>query len=73
MQMASVVRDEVKEIFDRIDKDGDGSISFEEFARLMLDMDHARPHEELRSRFDVIDQDRDGRVSFEELRVWLAR
>ena len=73
MQIASVVRDEVKEIFDRIDKDGDGSISFEEFARLMLDMDHATSHEDLRNRFDAIDQDRDGRVGFEELRAWLAR
>lgn len=30
MQMASVVRDEVKEIFDRIDHDRDGRVSFDE-------------------------------------------
>jgi Ca2+-binding EF-hand superfamily protein len=30
MQMASVVRDEVKEIFDRIDHDRDGRVSCDE-------------------------------------------
>lgn len=73
MQIASIVRDEAEEIFDRIDGNGDRSISFGEYAELMLEMDHARQESELRSEFDRIDTDRDGRLSFDEFFVWLNR
>lgn len=70
MQSADPVLDEIEELFDRIDEDGDRHISFGEFRRLLLDMDHERPEAALRASFDAIDTDHDGRVSFDELRTW---
>jgi hypothetical protein len=73
MPIANCVQDEVQEIFDRLDRDGDRSIAFEEFARLMLDVDHTSPEAALRASFDAIDLDHDGCVSFEEFRAWISR
>lgn len=73
MQIANSVQDEIDEMFDRIDEDGDRYISFEEFARLMIGMDHTKSPASLRPGFDSIDSDRDGRVSFDEFRVWVSR
>ena len=73
MQKASFLKDEVREMFDRIDADGDRSIDFEEFAGLMLEMDHAKPNSELRACFDSIDTDHDGGVSFDEFCQWVTR
>jgi Ca2+-binding EF-hand superfamily protein len=73
MQIASFVRDEVEEMFDRIDADGDKRISFAEYSELMLQMDHAKTDAALRSGFAVIDLDRDGIVSFDEFYAWVAR
>jgi Ca2+-binding EF-hand superfamily protein len=73
MQIANAVLDEAQEIFDRIDENGDGYISFEEFAALMLEMDHTRGEAALRASFDAIDTGRDGRVTFGELRAWMSR
>ena len=69
---ANFVKDEVEEMFDRIDSDGDRCISFEEFAGLMLDLDHAKLDQELRASFDFIDKDHDGRVSFDEFYQWVT-
>jgi Ca2+-binding EF-hand superfamily protein len=70
MQIAHFAQDEIEETFDRIDEDGDRNISFEEFARLMREMDHGKSDPALRVSFEAIDQDRDGRVSFDEFRAW---
>jgi Ca2+-binding EF-hand superfamily protein len=73
MQIASFVRDEVEEMFDRIDENGDRSISFEEYSGLMLELDHAKTDAELRTGYAAIDTDRDGRVNFEEFCRWVTR
>jgi mannose-1-phosphate guanylyltransferase len=73
MQTANAVLDEIQEMFDRIDENGDGCISYEEYASLMLEMDHDQSGSALRASFDAIDADRDGRVSFGEFRAWVAR
>jgi Ca2+-binding EF-hand superfamily protein len=70
MQVANFVQDEIEEMFERIDANGDRCISFEEFSSLMLEMDHVKPQSTLRLSFDVIDADHDGRVSFDEFRAW---
>ncbi len=72
MQIATIANDEIEE-FDRIDGNGDRSITFEEFSRLMLEMDHAKPATELRACFNTIDLDRDGRVDLEDFRRWISR
>lgn len=73
MQKAGFLKDEVREMFERIDTDGDRRINFEEFAGLMLEMDHAKLNSELRASFDFIDTDHDGQVSFDEFCEWVAR
>lgn len=70
MQITKIAQDEIDASFKRIDENGDRSISFEEFASLLLEMDHAQSESALRARFDVIDKDHDGYVSIDEFRVW---
>ena len=70
MRYADPVLDEIEETFQRIDRNGDKTIEFHEFSRLMLRMDHTRSAAALRRQFDGIDTDRDGRVGFEEFRAW---
>ena len=70
MPIANFAQDEIEEMFERIDDDGDRYISFEEFSRLMLEIDHARPESALRVSFDTIDANHDGRVNFDEFRAW---
>jgi Ca2+-binding EF-hand superfamily protein len=72
MQIASFVKDELEEMFDRVDENGDRSISFEEFSSLMRDMDHTKTNNQLRANFDAIDTDHDGRVSFDEFCHWVV-
>lgn len=72
MQIASIVKDELEEMFDRIDENGDRSISFEEFSSLMREMDHAKSAAQLRASFNAIDTNRDGQVSFIEVSNWIV-
>jgi hypothetical protein len=72
MQLANYVLDEIEEMFDRIDENGDRGIAFDEFAGFMREIDHSRSESALRLSFAAIDTDRDGRVSFEEFRAWMA-
>lgn len=73
MHIANGVQDEIDAMFDRIDEDGDRYISFDEFTRLLIEMDHTKSPSSLRASFDSIDNDRDGRVSFDEFRTWVSR
>lgn len=73
MPIANAGVDEARETFDRIDENGDGYINFEEFAALLLEMDHTRSESALRETFDAIDTGRDGRVTFGEFRAWMSR
>lgn len=72
MQRPDPRMNEIEETLDRIDEDRDRSISFDEFKRLMLDIDHTRPLSALRARFAAMDLDRDGKVSYEEFRAWCS-
>ena len=73
MQIASYVKAEVEEMFDRIDENGDRSISFDEFAALLRKMNHDRSDTELWASFNAVDTDRDGLVSFDEFCAWVTR
>ena len=70
MQPIQSATKDIEEIFERIDTNGDRRISFDEFATIMLEMDHTRSEGDLRVHFDRIDTDRDGCVSLDEFRAW---
>ena len=73
MRVPGFVKDEVTEIFDRIDADADGKLGFEEWSALMREIDHTRSVAKLRAAFTVIDTDHDGHVSFDEFFDWVVR
>ena len=64
---------ELHETFARIDENGDGSVSFAEFGRLMREVGDRRDDISLRILFGRVDTNNDGRIDFPELRAWLCR
>ena len=72
MQTRTETADELREIFERIDDNGDGRVSFDEFRALLLEFGDQRTGDALRASFERIDADRNGRIDFEELRAWLC-
>lgn len=61
---------ELREDFDYNDANGDGRIDFEEFCRLLTDLEADMSREECQLGFQAIDTDNDGVVSFEEFIDW---
>ena len=72
MQRLSLGMIEIEKTLDRIDEDGDRCICFDEFKRIMLNIDHRTPLSALRARFNAMDLNHDGQVSHEEFRAWLS-
>jgi len=60
-------REEVKLMVAKVDKDGDGNISFDEFVILMASA-KSSTDEELRQAFNVFDTDGSGTISRSELK-----
>lgn len=57
-------KDEVTEYMQRIDKDGSGTVEFDEFISLMTEVLHKRDaKEELRKVFRCYDNDDDGKIN----------
>jgi Ca2+-binding EF-hand superfamily protein len=61
---------ELRETFNFNDTDGDGTLSFDEFTRMMIDLESAMTAEEARIGFDEVDADHNGAISFEEFVAW---
>ena len=61
---------ELKEEFVSADKDRDGRIDFEEFARLMQGLEAGMSSTDLRIGFHEIDTDADGLIDFQEFADW---
>jgi Ca2+-binding EF-hand superfamily protein len=71
MQFTTATPRELQEIFERIDDNDDGSVSFAEFRSLMHEVGDLREDAILRA-FARIDTNEDGRIDFDELRAWLC-
>jgi len=72
MQFTTATPDELQEIFERIDDNDDGSVSFAEFRSLMREIGDLREDAVLHAAFERVDINRDGRIDFEEMRAWLC-
>lgn len=64
---------EVKKVFDRFDKNGDGKISGEELAGVMLALGSETSQEEVTRMMEEMDSDRDGFVSLDEFAEFCAK
>jgi Ca2+-binding EF-hand superfamily protein len=63
---------ELKEEFVLADRDHDGRIDFEEFARLMRGLEAGMSETDLHIGFREIDADADGLIDFREFVDWLS-
>jgi Ca2+-binding EF-hand superfamily protein len=61
---------EIREAFDRYDRDGDGSINIDEFAGLLAAFGEDLSADEQLLAFDATDRDADGVIDFEEFASW---
>jgi Ca2+-binding EF-hand superfamily protein len=62
--------EEIEELFEQNDTDGNGDIDFAEFTALMDDLDPQMPHAALEIGFRDIDTNKDARINFDEFLVW---
>lgn len=65
--------DEIEELFEQADEDGDGQISLTEFRTLMSGLVGGMSPTSLDTSFGKVDSDRDGRIGFAEFRAWWLR
>ena len=70
MQRSDYLLDELEEMFDRIDEDGDRRVGFDELKSLMIEMGDPRNAGALLVSFRAMDMNHDGNISFDELRAW---
>ena len=62
--------EEIEELFEQNDADGNGDIDFEEFTVLMSELDPQMPGPALEIGFRDIDANKDGRINFDEFIAW---
>lgn len=62
--------EEIEELFEQNDTDGNGDIDFDEFAALVRDLDQGISPASLEIGFREIDVNKDGRINFGEFLDW---
>jgi len=62
--------EEIEELFEQNDTDGNGDIDFAEFASLMRDLDERMSEQTLQIGFREIDVNKDGRINLAEFLEW---
>ena len=62
--------EEIEELFEQNDTDGNGDIDFSEFASLMRDLDERMSEQTLQIGFHEIDVNKDGRINLAEFLEW---
>jgi Ca2+-binding EF-hand superfamily protein len=70
MDITKDTLDEVEELFDQADEDGDGQISLTEFRTLMVELDRRKLRGTIDAAFAKVDENHDGRIGFAEFRAW---
>jgi calmodulin len=64
--------DEIREIFDHFDKDGNGTIEAVEFAALLQALGADMEDAEVAIGLEALDTDGNGRIDFDEFVSWWA-
>ncbi len=64
--------DEIREIFDHFDKDGNGTIESPEFAALLQALGADMSDREVAVGLEALDTDGNGRIDFDEFVSWWA-
>lgn len=62
--------EEIEELFEQNDTDGNGDIDFEEFEEFMADLDPQMIRPSLEIGFREIDTNKDGRINFGKFLEW---
>lgn len=62
--------EEIEELFEQNDTDGNGEIDFAEFAALVAELDEPQSQEALALGFREIDTNHDGRIDLAEFLDW---
>jgi Ca2+-binding protein (EF-Hand superfamily) len=64
---------DLRQSFDSVDVDKDGSIGGPEFRRLLQELDPDLSDDECLLAFEMTDEDGNGTISFEEFMEWWTR
>lgn len=62
--------EEIREIFDHYDANGDGVIQRSEFAALLEALDANLTPEQVQAGLDSLDENRNGQIEFDEFVAW---
>ena len=62
--------EEIEELFEQNDTDGNGDIDFGEFKVLVAELDPLMSQASLEVGFRDIDTNKDGRINFDEFLAW---
>jgi len=63
-------RNDLRQAFDKVDKDNSGAIDLSELEALCGQLNHTVKHDEVTALFKEIDTNHDGKISFEEFVAW---
>jgi len=64
---------DVRESFDKFDKDGNGKIDLQEFRELVAALGDTNEPAQVEAIFDEIDEDETGMVDFAEFEQWWSK
>lgn len=68
--MGVAIMSDIRETFDKYDKDGNGKIDLQEFRELLAELGDTNEPAKVETLFDEIDEDETGIIDFEEFEAW---